>query len=310
MRLRSISILIILLLSSCSLPDAGSAPAALDREPVAVAAIPDKCRGDGAVQTWQLLPVQPATSELMAAYGDREVVEFSGSVFGSDDDPSRQPHRRYLISEAAEGITITLDYQGDPPPLAVGPRYRFVAWADFVPSPANPLTATVTPTPLNQLPDAAGYELQVHDSIGLLFLGLTDTDLADDPLGIEVSNAEGDCPAVVITNNPCIETRQVQPLRIRWDNNEITLYPGEDGQLQHQGMTYNVSVFRNRQVTYTEPGCAGYSEHARSLRVDRIDPPPVVPAPPTPVTPTLPLTGTESLSGAELIPLPPPPALP
>ena len=239
-----------------------------------MAAIPDKCRGDGAVQTWQLLPVQPATSELMAAYGDREVVEFSGSVFGSDDDPSRQPHRRYLISEAAEGITVTLDYQGDPPPLAVGPRYRFVAWADFVPPPATPLTATVTPTPLNQLPDAAGYELQVHDSIGLLFLGLTDTDLADDPLGIEVSNAEGDCPAVVITNNPCVESRQVQPLRIRWDNNEITLYPGEDGQLQHQGMIYEVSVFRNRQVTYAEPACAGYSEHARSLRVDRIDPPP------------------------------------
>lgn len=310
MRLRSISILLILLLSSCSLPDAGSTPAPPDRKPAAVAAIPDKCRGDGAVQTWQLLPVQPATSELMAAYDDREVVEFSGAVFGSDDDPSRQPHRRYLISEAAEGITVTLDYQGDPPPLAVGPRYRFVAWADFVPPPATPLTATVTPTPPNQLPDAAGYELQVHDSIGLLFLGLTDTDLADDPLGIEVSNAEGDCPTVVITNNPCVESRQVQPLRIRWDNNEITLYPGEDGQLQHQGMTYGVSVFRNRQVTYAEPACAGYSEHARSLRVDRIDPPPVVPAPPTPVTPTLPLTGTEPLSGAVPIPLPPPPALP
>ena len=228
----------------------------------------------------------------MAAYDDREVVEFSGAVFGSDDDPSRQPHRRYLISEAAEGITVTLDYQGDPPPLAVGPRYRFVAWADFVPPPATPLTATVTPTPPNQLPDAAGYELQVHDSIGLLFLGLTDTDLSDDPLGIEVSNAEGDCPAVVITNNPCVETRQVQPLRIRWDNNEITLYPGEDGQLQHQGMTYEVSLFRNRQVTYAEPACAGYSEHARSLRVDRIDPPPIIPALPTPGTPTLPLTGT------------------
>ena len=309
MRLRSILILLILLLSSCSLPDAGSTPAAPDRKPETVAAIPDKCRGDGAVQTWQLLPVQPATSELMAAYDDREVVEFSGAVFGSDDDPSRQPHRRYLISEAAEGITITLDYQGDPPPLAVGPRYRFVAWAGFVPPPANPFTATVTPTPLNQLPDAAGYELQVHDSIGLLFLGLTDTDLADDPLGIEVSNAEGDCPTVVITNNPCVESRQVQPLRIRWDNNEITLYPGEDGQLQHQGMIYEVSVFRNRQVTYAEPACAGYSEHARSLRVDRIDPPPVVPAPPTPVTPTLPLTGTEPLSGAVPIPLPPPAAL-
>ena len=187
------------------------------------------------MQTWQLLPVQPATSDLMAAYDDREVVEFSGAVFGSDDDPSRQPHRRYLIREAAEGITVTLDYQGDPPPLAVGPRYRFVAWADFVPPPAKPLTATVTPTPVNQLPDAASYELQVHDSIGLLFLGLTDTDLADDPLGIEVSDAEGDCPAVVITNNPCVETRQVQPLRIRWGDDEITLYPGEDGQLATPG---------------------------------------------------------------------------
>lgn len=291
MRLRSFSILLILLLSSCSLPDAGSTPVAPGRTPEGVAAIPDQCQGDGAVQSWQLLPIQPATSELIAAYDAREVVEFSGAVFGSDDDPSRQPHRRYLIREAAEGITVTLDYQGDPPPLAFGPRYRFVAWADFVPVPVEPLTATVTPATANQIPDAASYELQVYDTIGLLFLGLTDTDLADDPLGIEVSNTEGDCPAVVITNNPCVETRQVQPVRIRWGDNEITLYPGEDGPLQHQGMTYTVSVFRNRQVLYAQPACPDYLEHQRSLRIERIDPPPALPAPPEPLTTTVPLTG-------------------
>ena len=296
MRLRLIIIPLVLLLSSCSPPDAGSTPAAPNKTPKTETALPDKCRGDGAVQTWQLLPAQPVVSGLMAAYDDREVVEFSGAVFGSDDDPSRQPHRRYLIREAAEGITVTLDYQGDPPPLAVGPRYRFVAWADFLPAQTEPTSDTVAPAPRGELPDASSYELQVHDAIGLLFLGLTDTDLADDPLGIQVSDAEGDCPAVVITNNPCVETRQVQPLRIRWGDDEITLYPGEDGALQHDGASYEVSLFRNRQVRFVDPACPGYIEHHRSLRIERIDPPPALPMPSGPLTATVPLTATTPLT--------------
>lgn len=285
---------LILFLSSCTLPQAGSTPVAPGETPRADSALPEQCRGDGAVQTWQLLPVQPAESDLMAAYDSREVVEFSGTVFASDDDPSRQPHRRYLIRAAAEAITVTLDYQGDPPPLALGPRYRFIAWANFL-QPAEPAGDTATPVPSNGLPDASSYELQVFDSVGLLFLGVTDTALSDDPLGIRISDAEGDCPAVVITNNPCVETRQVQPLRIQWGDDEITLYPGEDGSLQHEGASYQVSLFRSRRTQAADPACPDYREHQRSLRIERVDPPPDLPAPSGPLTATAPLTATTPL---------------
>jgi hypothetical protein len=291
MRLLLSLISLSLLLSACSLPNAGSSPVVPGATPRAETALPEPCRGDGAVQTWQLLAVQPAESELVTAYDNREVVEFSGAVFAGDDDPARLPHRRYLIRAAAEGITVTLDYQGDPPPLAMGPRYRFVAWANFL-QPSEPAGGAVTPFAFDDLPDASGYELQVHDSRGLLFLGLTDTDLSDDPLGVRMSDAEGDCPPVVITNNPCVETRQVRPLRVQWGDDEITLYPGEDGSLQHDGALYEVSLFRNRRTQLADPVCPDYREHQRSLRIERVDPPPDLPSPSEPLTATAPLTAT------------------
>lgn len=292
LRIRVLALLCAFLLSSCTLPGSDVVSMPLEDTPEAQASVPDICRGDGAVQTWQLLPVQPAGSDLMTAYANREVVEFSGAVFGSDDDPSRLPHRRFVIREAAEGITVTLDYQGDPPPLAFGPRYRFVAWADFLSEPAAGPAGSATATPAQQIPDALSYELQIHDQRGLLFLGLTDTDLADDPLDIRIEDAESECPVVAITNNLCVQSRQSKPLRITWGDEEITLYPGDDGELQHDGAVYEVSVFRNRQVSYADPPCPGYYEHQRSLRIERIDPPPVAPSPAPPPTSTLPLSAT------------------
>ncbi len=295
MRLLLSLLLLSLLLSSCSVPNVGSTPVAPGETPRAEAALPEQCRGDGVVQTWQLLPVQPPESDLMTAYENREVVEFSGTVFASDDDLSRLPHRRYLIRAAAEGITVTLDYLGDPPPLTMGPRYRFVAWADFLQL-SELASDAGTPSASDGLPDANSYELQVYDTRGLLFLGLTDTDLSDDPLGVRISDAESDCPPVMITNNPCVETRQVHPLRIQWGEDEITLYPGEDGSLQHDGASYEVSLFRNRRTQLVNPACPNYREHQRSLRIERLDPPPDLPAPSEPLTPTTPLTSTTPLT--------------
>lgn len=93
--------------------------------------IPERCQGDGAVQTWLLLPETPnsPSSELLAAYQARQVIEFRATVIGQDDSPARQPHRRFLLREAAEGINLWLDYQGDPPPLVLDQSYRFIAWA-------------------------------------------------------------------------------------------------------------------------------------------------------------------------------------
>jgi hypothetical protein len=143
--------------------------------------------------------------------------------------------------------------------------------------------------------------VQVYDSAGLLFLGRTDVDDPNDPLGLRVSNATGECPAAPVPQNACVQSRQVLPAAIGWDDAELTLYPGEDGLLVHQGDTYSVTLFRNRQVIDADPPCADYSEHRRSLRIDRVDPLPVLPPLP-PITETLtttlsftltaPLTGT------------------
>ncbi len=300
MRLRTFALGLVLLLASCTSPAAGPAQDAPGQPPEPQSAIPDHCRGDGAVQTWQLLPVEPAASDLLAAYDAREVVEFSGAILGSDDDPSRLPHRRTILREAAEGITLTLDYQGDPPPLALGPRYRFVAWADFVPQAPEPAPTDAAAAQAQALPQANSYELQIYDRSGLLFLGLTDTDLADDPLGIEIGDDDGDCPVVTITNNPCVETRQVLPLRITWGDDAITLLPGEDGQLAHDGARYAVSVFRNRRVQFAAPACPGYREYQRSLRIERLDPAPALPAPPPPPTTTTPLTSSAPITASVL----------
>ncbi|MCB0206452.1 MAG: hypothetical protein KDH89_16650, partial [Anaerolineae bacterium] len=93
---------------------------------------------------------------------------------------------------------------------------------------------------------------------------------------------------------------QVLPLEVHWRNETITLYPGEDDLLSHRGALYEVSLFRNRNLQYSEPACAGYNELTRSLRIERLDPPPVIIPPPTvtgTVTSTLPLTATEPLTG-------------
>jgi hypothetical protein len=93
----------------------------------------------------------------------------------------------------------------------------------------------------------------------------------------------------------------VLPATVQWGDSELTLYPGEDGLLTNQGATYTVALFRNRAVVYAESSCEGYSEHQRSLRIDRVDPLPVLPpitgtlTSTLPITPTAPLTGTTPL---------------
>jgi hypothetical protein len=237
----------------------------------------------------------------MAAYQDRQVIEFQATVIGQDDNPALQPHRRFILREAAEGITLLLDYQGDPPLLIQGQTYRIVAWADLLSVPEDLAAATPSADPRASIPESRGYEVQVYDSAGLLFLGRTDVDDPDDPLGLRVSNATGECPAAPAPQNACVQSRQVLPATIGWDDAELTLYPGEDGLLVHQGATYSAALFRNRQVIYADPPCPDYSEHRRSLRIDRVDPLPVLPVLP-PITETLtttlsitltaPLTGT------------------
>lgn len=252
--------------------------------------LPAQCRGDGAPQTWLLLPLDPPESELTTAYRAGQVVEFQARVVAVDDDPARAPHRRFILAEPAEGITLTLDYQGDPPPLAVGQSYRLVAWADIASGSLSPIPANEAAAPL---PQARGYGLQLFDDVGLLFVGLTNTDLRDDPLAIELTNAEGECPTVPVPANPCVVSRQVQPLEIRWDNDLVRLYPGEDGRLAHDGALYQVSLFRNRVLQQPEPACANYSELTRSLRFERVAPPPALaplPATTGTLTTTLPLT--------------------
>jgi len=114
-----------------------------------------------------------------------------------------------------------------------------------------------------------------------------------------LTDAPGECPAVPVPSNPCVVSRQVHPLEIRWGGETISLYPGEDDILSHRGALYEVSLYRNRELTFPEPVCAGYDELTRSLRIERLDPPPVIVPPPTvtgTLTTTLPLTGTAPIT--------------
>lgn len=280
--------------AACTLPGPVAPPQEPEVTP-ALAVLPELCQGDGAVPTWLLLPRDPLQSDLMQAYADRQVIEFQATVLGSEDDVARLPHRSFILGELGEEITVTLDYQGDPPPLLVGQTYRMVAWA--LPADAAEATAgtpglTPVATSLQQdLGRYQSYELEIFDEEGLLFLGLTDVDLQDDPLAIELADADGECPQVTILNNPCVQMRQVQPLRVRWDDAEVVLYPGEDRELSMDGRKYQVSLYRNRTVVLADEPCPGYWEHGRSLRLQRLEPPPVVPALPT-ITVTSSLTTT------------------
>ncbi len=302
-------------LAGCSAPQLAPLPGLPDAAAEQPIDLPAQCRGDGAPQTWLLLPLDPPESELTTAYRAGQVVQFQARVLGVDDDPARAPHRRFILAEAAEGITLTLDYEGDPPLLAVDQTYQVVAWADIASgslSPAPTGTATTATATLPEaLPEARSYGLQVFDEAGLLFLGLTNTDLRDDPLDVELTDAAGECPPVPVPSNPCVVSRQVQPLAIRWGDDRLTLYPGDDGQLTHDGVLYEVSLYRNRQLAFPETACSGYGELTRSLRFERLDPPPVITPPPTvtgtltttllltgalPLTGTLPLTATEPIT--------------
>jgi hypothetical protein len=294
-------LMLVAALAGCT-QSASAPPSEPEPEAAATVTIPERCQGDGAVQTWLLLPQTPRNgpSELLAAYQARQVIEFQATVIGQDDSPARQPHRRFLLREAAEGLDLWLDYQGDPPPLVQGQSYRFIAWADLM-DPGQPATepgaASATPERNADIPASRGYELQVFDSAGLLFLGRTDVDEQDDALALQLLDAPGDCPAVPArpAQSACVQSRTTLPLTVRWGGDELMLYPGEDGVLAHQGASYRVALFRNRQVVFADPPCADYHEHRRSLRIDRVEPLPVLPAPPAitvtaSLTTTLPLT--------------------
>lgn len=284
-------LILVLALAGCAGPAATPEPVLPgEATPTPAVDLPAQCRGDGAAQTWLLLPLDPAETALTTAYRAGQVVEFQARVLAQDDDPARAPHRRFILAEAAEGITVTVDYQGDPPPLAVGQTYRLVAWADIV---AGSLESSASN--VQALPQARSYGLQIFDEAGVLFIGLTNTDLRDDPLDVELSDGQGECPAVSVPGNPCVASRQVTPLELRWGDDRLSLYPGEDGQLAHDGALYQVSLFRNRTLQLPDPACTSYAELTRSLRIDRVGPPPVL-APLPPLTGTLPLTLTPSLT--------------
>ncbi len=296
-----------LILVSCTQPGSEPAPAE-GQEVVTPVALPERCRGDGAVQTWQLLPLDPPQSELLTAYQDRQVIEFQAAVIGLDDAPSLQPHRRFILREAAEGITLLLDYQGDPPPLIQGQSYRFIAWADLVAAQEELAAATPSADPRESIPESRGYEIQIYDSAGLLFLGRTDVNEQDDLLGLQVSDTTSVCPTAPAPQNVCVRSRQVLPVTVRWGDADLTLYPGEDDLLTYQGGAYAVALFRNRAVVYAEPPCEDYYEHQRSLRIDRVEPLPVLPTLPPitgTLTTTLPITLTAPLTGtAPVFPAP------
>lgn len=286
-----------LLAGACS--GTNSEPAAESGQPAAAPVdVPAQCSGDGAVQTWLLLPAEQKPSELLAAYQDRQVIEFQATVAGLDDSPALQPHRRFLLQEAAEGVTLWLDYQGDPPPLIQGQTYRFVAWADLVDNPQTPAATAAPDDPRAAIPDSRGYELQAYDSAGLLFLGSTDVEEQEEALDLLFVNGSGDCPAVPAPQNDCVLSRTTLPLLVGWGNEALALYPGEDGQITYQGATYTASVFRNRAVAAADPPCPDYHEHRRSLRIDRIDPLPTLPALP-PITGTITSTLPITLTGQE-----------
>jgi hypothetical protein len=301
------ALLLLALAGACT--DANSELTADPGQPAAAPVdVPAQCSGDGAVQTWLLLPVEQQPSELLAAYQDRQVIEFQATVVGQDDSPALQPHRRFLLSEAAEGVSLWLDYQGDPPPLIQGQSYRFVAWADLAPAAATPAATTSPADPRAAIPASRGYELQVFDSAGLLFLGSTDVQEQDEVLDLQLLDSGGDCPAVPAPQNACVDSRTTLPLLVRWGDDELVLYPGEDGQMSHQAATFVASLFRNRQVTLAEPACPDYYEHRRSLRIDRIDPLPVLPVLPPitgTITSTLPVTLTAPLTGTAPLPATP-----
>lgn len=297
-----------LALASCTLPGA-STPTP---EPGAPAAepgdLPDQCRNDGAVQTWLLLPLDTAQSALLAAYQARQVVEFHATVIGQDDNPALAPHRRFILREAAEGRTLLLDYQGDPPPLVQGQRYRFVAWADLVEETPAPTAGARPDDPRLAIPASRGYELQVFDPAGLLFLGQTDVLEPDEALNLRLDNPASDCPARPAPQNACVESRQVLPLTVYWAGVEATLYPGEETLLAHQEGLYRLTLFRSRRVTYADPACPDYHEHQRSLRIDRVEPLPVLPVLP-PITGTITAT-LPAITATVPITLPPPPDVP
>lgn len=292
-------LLFAMLLVACSVPGAPET-SQTDTAADQPADLPEHCTLDGAVQSWLLLPADPPRSGLMDAYQTGEIIDFQAMVIGSDDNPALQPHRRFMLRDAAEGIVLWLDYQGDPPPLVQGLSYRFVAWADFAPPPAT--TPTPSADPRAAIPDALRFEMQIYDTTGLLFVGSTDVQEQDPQLGLTMKDARGDCPALPPPSNACVKTRRVLPLAIEWGDGNLTLYPGEDGEIVRRGVTYTASLFRNRQVTYADPPCDGYTEYARSLRIDRLEPPPLsptlIPTPrPAPViVPTVPITTTAPIT--------------
>lgn len=301
---RLLLLLFCLALAGCTAPDLGPPPTVDEAEDQAVP-LPPQCTGDGAVQRWVLWPVDPPGSALIEAYRGGQVVEFTATVLAAVEEFSRLPHRAFLLRELSEGVTLLLDYQGDPPPMIVGQTYGLVAWAPPLdiplPTPAPPVTTTAIPglpSPL-VLPDRAllehhaGYELQVFDDLGLLFYGATDAPGEEAPLGLRLSDAATDCPLVPARASACVAARQVLPLTARWGDAELTLYPGQDGLLTIEGQQFTLALFRNRRVQAADPPCPDYYEHRRSLRLDRVDPPPLAPPRPTvtaTLTATLPIT--------------------
>lgn len=301
---RPLLLVLCLLLAGCTAPSLGPTPTVEEADVEAVQ-LPPQCTGDGAVQTWVLWPVDLLDSALMEAYRKGQVVEFTATVLAAVEEFARLPHRAFLLRELGEGVTLLLDYQGDPPPMIVGQTYGLVAWAPPLDTPLSAPTTTVTTTavpglsaPLllpdrTQLKHHAGYELQVFDDLGLLFYGATDAPGEEAPLGLRLSDAATDCPLVPARAPACVAARQVLPLTARWGDAELTLYPGQDGLLTFKGQQFTLALFRNRRVQAADPPCPDYYEHRRSLRLDRVDPPPLVPPRPTvtaTLTATLPIT--------------------
>ncbi|MER2597961.1 MAG: hypothetical protein ABTQ73_00385 [Caldilineales bacterium] len=288
-------ILLLVLLWTTACNKAVPAPISLAEQTAApLGNLPLACQGDGAVQTWLLLPADDKPVQVMEAYAAGQVIELEATVVGQDDAPALQPHRRLLLRDAAEGIGLWLDYQGDPPPLVQGMRYRFVAWADLRQAQPTPMAGRPA------IPLAARYAVAVYDRAGLLFLGLTDvaeTDISAELPGFSLQNGNSDCPAMA-TNNACVASRSVLPLQITWGEAQVMLYPGEDAELAYGGARYTVELFRNRQTQAIDPPCTDYFEHQRSLRLDRFEPAPFAPAVPIapPLSPVAPITATVPIS--------------
>ncbi|MEA3337455.1 MAG: hypothetical protein U9R25_16265 [Chloroflexota bacterium] len=298
--------LLAMLLVACVLPEELPAPRPINITPTPIVQ-PEHCTGDGAIQSWILLPDDPLSPDLLTAYANGQIIEFQASLLATDEDPVNLPHRSFTLGEVAEGITLTLDYLGDPPPLAVNQSYRMIAWTDLI----EPLTRTMTTAQLSPtatitstvtirryLPQSHGYELQVYDDHGLLFLGATDVDLLDDSLLMSTAEADSDCPVIsTIDMDGCRIDRQVMPLLFQWQDKELTLYPGEDGQMRQGAAVYQVSVFRNRVTEFDQSTCPDYYENTRSIRVERLFPLPTAPLlPDQPLTVTVPLTTGQPLT--------------